>query len=352
LLERNQLKHFPCKVLIGDESSMNDTDLAARIFGARSAGTHLLLVGDVCQLPPVGHGAPLRDLIAAQVPYGELREIKRNSGGIVEACAAIRDGRRWEPGDNLLHIQASTPDRQIAEMLAAIKEQETVGVDPIWDCQVVTAVNKKSDLARKPLNKLLQNELNPNPGLPGSPFRVGDKIVNTKNGYFPSLDFDTSDDETITNDKLEVYVANGELAEVLEVQESLVIAKLSNPSRTIKIPRGKADEKEAEPNEGDADESTGTGCSWDLGYCLSVHKSQGSEWKIVIVMIDEYPGAKRVCSREWLYTSISRAKDRCYLIGRREVADGMARRVALNKRKTLLKEQILRNRAISIVAEL
>lgn len=352
LLERQSLEHFPVKVLIGDESSMNDTDLAAAIFRARSVGTHVLLVGDVNQLPPVGHGAPLRDLILAGLPYGELREIKRNSGGIVEACAAIRDGRRWEPGDNLELVDTRNPDEQIAYMLRTIREQIPRGVDPIWGCQVVVPVNKKSPLSRRDLSKLLQAELNPNAGLPGSPFRVGDKIVNTKNGYFPSISADTSDDETSMNDRGEVYVANGELAEVLDVQEKIIVATLSNPDRTIRIPRGKENEKEAEPNDGEGDDSTGTGCSWDLGYALSVHKSQGSEWPVVVVMLDEYPGAKMVCSREWLYTGISRAKDRCVLIGKRETADSMCRRIALDKRKTFLKERILLEKSKNVLADL
>jgi exodeoxyribonuclease V alpha subunit len=352
LLERQELKHFPVKVLIGDESSMNDTDLAARIFRARSVGTHVLLVGDVNQLPPVGHGAPLRDLIAAGLPYGELREIKRNSGGIVEACAAIRDGRRWEPGDNLELIETSNPQDQIWHMLQTIREQIPRGVDPVWGCQVVVPVNKKSALSRKDLSKLLQQELNPNPGTAGMPFRVGDKIVNTKNGFFPSIHVDELDEETSINERGEVYVANGELAEVLDVQEKMIVAKLSNPDRTIRIPRGKEVEKETDPNDGEGDDSTGTGCSWDLGYCLSVHKSQGSEWPVVIVMLDDYPGAKMVCSREWLYTAISRAKDRCVMIGKRETADSMCRRIALDKRKTFLREQIHLTRSRDVLADL
>ncbi len=356
LLERFNSKHFGEKILIGDETSMNDTDLMAAIFRARAAGTHVLLVGDVNQLPPVGHGAPLRDMIAAGLPYGELREIMRNSGGIVETCAAIRDGKPWSPGDNLRLTAVGTPDRQISEMLAELKRQAMRdGIDPIWDCQVVVPVNKKSPLARRELNKILQAELNPNGGTPGCPFREGDKIVNTKNGYFPIAGHvDLENEDTATNDRNEVYVANGELAEVLEVEDKKIIARLSNPDRTVLIPRGKAvepDDVEASEDGGDQ-ETTGTGCSWELGYALSVHKSQGSEWPVVIVMIDDYAGARMVCSREWIYTAISRAKELCVLIGNRETANGMCRRVALGKRKTLLKERILLEQARLALADL
>lgn len=356
LLSRYSSQHFGARVLIGDETSMNDTDLMAAVFRARAAGTHVLLVGDVNQLPPVGHGAPLRDMIAAGLPYGELRDIMRNSGGIVETCAAIRDGKPWHPGDNLRLTPVGTPERQIAEMLAELKRQAMRdSIDPVWDCQVVVPVNKKSPLGRRELNKILQAELNPNGGTPGCPFREGDKIVNTKNAYFPIAGAtDLENEDTATNERNEVYVANGELAEVLEVEEKKLIARLSNPDRTVLIPRGKAEQPDdVEPSEdGGENESTGTGCSWELGYALSVHKSQGSEWPVVIVMIDDYAGARMVCSREWIYTAISRAKDQCVLIGSRETANGMCRRVALGKRKTLLKERILLSQASNALANL
>lgn len=353
LIERTGGKHFPYKVLIGDESSMNDTDLAANIFRHRAAGTHVLLVGDVNQLPPVGHGAPLRDLIAAGLPYGELREIMRNSGGIVEACAAIRDGKRWEPGDNLRLVDAGSPDQQITAMLREIKSRAAEGMNAIWDCQVVVPVNKKSPLARRELNKILQAELNPNGGIDGSPFRLADKICNTKNGYFPSVAFDEDDPETQTNERGEVYVANGELAEVVRVEPSLTVAKLANPARTIKIPRGKGtEERDLDDDQQPDDNAPATGCSWDLGYALSVHKSQGSEWPVVIVMIDEYPGARMICTREFWYTAISRAKQQCVLIGKRSVVDQGCRRSALGNRKTFLRERYLLARASEELANL
>lgn len=351
---------FPYKVLIGDETSMNDTDLMAAIFRARAAGTHVLFVGDVNQLAPVGHGAPLRDMIAAGLPYGELREIKRNSGGIVEACAAIRDGNQWAAGDNLHLVDGDS----IQEMRDAILHVSFDGLNPIWDCQVLTAVNEKSPLARKALNKILQAELNTKnaTGNDKEIFRVADKIVNTKNGYFPIADkslTNLDDEETKTNDRDEVYVANGELAEVLDVQPGFVIAKLSAPDRVVKVPRGRAGKESVDSDQGDGDNGsddkkadTGTGCSWELGYCLSTHKSQGSEWNVVIVMLDDYPGAKMVCSREWIYTAISRAKDRCVLIGKKSTADAMCRNPSITKRKTLLKETILRELAAADLSEI
>lgn len=355
---------LPFRVLIGDESSMVDLDLMAAIFRARAAGTLVLLVGDVNQLPPVGHGAPLRDLIAAGLPYGELTEIKRNSGGIVEACHAIRQGKRWNCGDNLRLMDCDSPEGQIKAMLANVHAARVGGADPVWDCQVVCPVNAKSPLARKALNSILQRELNAaGETAGGNPFRRGDKIVNCKNSRFPAVEWDAGSDEVDVSDRGEVYVANGELARVLHVEERLTVAQLDNPRRVVKIPRGKDSGNSASPEEGSQDagtggdddkpdQSTGTGCSWDLGYCLSVHKAQGSEWPTVIVMLDEYPGAQRVASREFLYTAISRAKGQCVLVGKKVTADQWCRRQAIWQRKTLLKERVLLEVARREVAEL
>src|SRR5262245_18598677 len=84
------------RFVVVDEASMLDTDLAASLFSACIPGTHVLLVGDPYQLPPVGHGVPLRDLLRAGLPQGELTEIQRNAGMIVHACASIKAGRRFE----------------------------------------------------------------------------------------------------------------------------------------------------------------------------------------------------------------------------------------------------------------
>lgn len=344
---------FRYRVLVGDESSMNDTGLMSAILRARAPGTLLLLIGDVAQLPPVGHGAPLRDMIAAGVPYGELTEIKRNSGGIVEACQAIREGRPWNYGDNLIGLDCRD---QMAGLLATIRQAADAGLDPIWDVQPVVAVNAKSPLSRKAVNEFLQAELNvASRDRPrGRSFAVRDKIVNGKNRLFKLVDEDLiGDDKIEQNDNGEVFVANGELAEVIEVGEKHFTARLNAPRRVIRIPRGRASDQD-EPDGGDGANSdkTSTGCSWDLGYCLSVHKGQGSEWPWVIVLIDEYPGARMVCSREWCYTAISRAKSKCVLIGKKATAEAMCRRVAIGKRKTFLRELILKKRAERTLAEM
>jgi hypothetical protein len=335
---------WPYKVIIGDEMSMQDISLMRAVFAARPRGCHFLLVGDINQLPPVGPGAPLRDMIAAGVPYGELTEIMRNSGGIVEACAAIRDGRPFMAGDNFQVLPAYTEDQQLSELLDQLERAKESGLDPVWDCQVLVAVNAKSELSRAAANKYLQPELNQNPAIAGSPFRLADKIICTQNDYYSLRDPAAigSVDSELVDEQGRVYVANGELGKVLDIKEKRMFVQLWAPDRIIVVPRGKADSKS---DDSESDDAGGTGCNFDLAYAITSHKSQGSEWPWVLAMIDEHGGAKRICDRSWLYTVISRAREYCGLIGQESTAQAMCRKSHVAKRKTFLREWILRLKA-------
>jgi exodeoxyribonuclease V alpha subunit len=151
-------------------------------------------------------------------------------------------------------------------------------------------------------------------------------VVCTKNGKYPPASKNGEQEDT--------YVANGEIGRVIAVEEKRLIVELSISGEEIVVPRGKSAKSSSDDDDG------ATGCNWDLAYALSVHKAQGSEFPIAIVILDEYSGARRVCSREWLYTAKSRAKQHCYLIGKRHVADAMCRVQSINKRKTLLRERL------------
>jgi exodeoxyribonuclease V alpha subunit len=328
---------LPYRVLIGDESSMIDLSLMLAITRAREAGSHFLLVGDINQLPPVGAGAPLRDMIRARVPFGELTEIKRNSGGIVEACAAIRDRKPWiqftrQVNTNLHLRELSTPELQIQGMLDIIGHCKAAGLDPVWDCQVLVAVNEKSPLARCEVNRILQAELNTSdePARKGTIFRVGDKIVCLKNGFYRSVFAEASEDLR-KNDRGEVYVANGELAAVQSMSDTQIVCKVESPLRIVAIPY------KTEQNESGDSGSLG---NWDLAYALSVHKSQGSEFPVGIILVDDYPGARQICDRSWIYTGISRFKQDCFLVGKFDTAMRFCHEQKIDKRKTFLTERI------------
>jgi exodeoxyribonuclease V alpha subunit len=368
---------LPFRFIVVDEASMIDAGLMSSLLAARAKGACILFVGDVNQLPPVGHGAPLRDMIDAGLPYGELTEIHRQAAKsmIVRHCVQVRDGNPLErkeagspeairqshidDGDNVWWID----DRdQSAAMLATLDHCRTLGFDPVWDCQVLVAVNAKSELSRKNINKLLQEYLNSNEAVKGCPFRVGDKVVCLKNGNYKRVD--SRDNEPLDIDSFvggegeepgesppaEIRVANGDLGEVIEIEPKSMLVRLAVGNHTVRVPRGKAAENDG--SEEDGKEATDTGCQWDLAYGLTVHKSQGSEWPVVIELIDEYPGAKRICSREWWYTADSRAKKLLVMIGKIDIKDQLRRRVALGDRKTFLAERIEQLRCERLVEDL
>lgn len=320
---------IPAKYIIVDESSMIDTDLMASLLRACATGTHVLLIGDPYQLPPVGHGAPLRDLIAANVAHGQLTEIQRNSGLIVEACRSIRLGQRIktcqrmdDAGNNLRVGLAPTPAAvidHIEKVYAAVVAKGTR--DPVDEIQVLVGLNDQGQLSRKKLNPLIQSILNPNGArVDGVSFRVGDKVICTSNGWYP-LDGEKNG--------MTEFLANGEMGRVLSLDKLQMVIGFQATTgavRRIRIPL-----------------KTEFAKSFELAYAITCHKSQGSEWPVVLIVADE--AAFRVCSREWWYTAVSRAKSRCLILGRLATVEKQSKRISLEKRKTFLVEEIATMRA-------
>lgn len=333
VFDHDESNPLPYDYIIVDEASMVDVPLMSALLRARG-NAHILFLGDPDQLSPVGPGAPLRDMIAAGVPCGHLTEIQRNAGDIVKTCAAIRDKKPFDilPAidlygkHNLAGWEARSPEMLVSELKKAIRDAETEGHDPIRDVQIVVPVNDKSPVGRKPLNRILQSHLNPTGAtVHGSPFRVGDKIICLSNGMVPAIQAESRDEQG------RVRVANGEQAIVMEVAVNYTVARMEAPERIVRIPRGQKQEGES-------------GCDWDLAYAISVHKSQGSEFPVVLVVIDSYPGAVRLCDRHWIYTAISRAKTYCVLIGNIAVAKGMPQKSWMWRRKTFLVEDLRESR--------
>jgi exodeoxyribonuclease V alpha subunit len=323
--------------------SMVDTDLAADLFTACRPGTHVLLVGDTGQLPPVGHGCPLRDLATAGVPSGHLTQIVRNTGRIVKACHDIADGRpfetadRYDPdaGDNLRHIEAPSPSAQVKALRSVLRQMEQSGrFDPREDVQVIVPLNAKSEIGREPLNLWLQDLLNPDgeptDDRPGA-FRVGDRIICLRNHLATAVS--TADDpaDGIADDPNEVYMANGEVGFVTAASPEFVTADFAEPRRTIAFPLRL-------PKAGGGFEDND---DFALAYAVTCHKFQGSEKLCVIVMVDDSPGAARVTSKNWWYTAISRAQRLAITIGKKKVMLFQARKKNLEKRKTFLARILL-----------
>ncbi len=346
----NAQRQMPWRVYVIDEASMPDCNISEKFFQAIPTGSLVLVVGDPYQLPPVEHGAPLRDMIAAGLPYGELTEVLRNDGDVIKACRDIKAGRYAKPsgpcdrsrGWNWKQIDAKSPafaTSILSKLVASAVQFELEPgrlIDPHWDLQIITALNDSGPLSRKKISEVLRNVLNPNGiSVDGCPFRVGDKVICTKNCILRlyggdqadelSGGLDDSEEEPSDSD----FVANGEIGMVHEVSPRHMIVEFREPARSVNVPRSKRESDGA---------SGGSFSNFELGYAITFHKSQGSQWPVVMLLTDR--SANQLGSRELWYTGLSRMESLVVTIGDLAVMNRQCKRVALKERKTFLSERL------------
>lgn len=311
-----------------DEWSMVSTELAARVFDAANDNSRILLVGDPHQLPSIGAGAVLRDMIAARtIPHAELTEIKRNRGALVLGIHAVKRGevptfaaRLDLDSDptapaNLRFIESAEAD-MAAAVVETLRKLDGRGFDPVWDVQVMSPLNEKGPMCCDALNTILADALNPGAApVKGLSIRAGDKVVSTKNrriqGRYSAADRDPNVEPG------EVAVVNGDLGRVVEITDNAVTVEHWTPNRTAIYPRRELTLRPA--------------------YCLTVHKMQGSSAPVTVIPVHR-SFAGPIWTREWLYTAISRAERACILIGEPDVLAQAVRRPQHGKRKTRLVE--------------
>lgn len=352
--KHNETNPLSYHYIIVEEASMLDADLGASLFRACPKGAHVLLVGDPYQLPPVGHGAVLRDMIKAGIPKGELTEIRRNSGMIVEACRDVRLGKRFTfasafgkpgSGNNLRMIEARTPEKITAIIREFLEHMSTAAVnykfDPIDDIQVIVPLNRSSPVSKKPLNEMIQTVLNPHGhSVAGNRFRVGDKVICLRNAFQRSVEppsgvkqpVDASKWEPVGPNSVlsqEVYVANGDIGRILAVAPTYAVGEFSS-SRVVRIP--------VSPTDGGDDDDEG---AYDLGYAVTFHKFQGSQAKCIVFVVDPSPRARFVGSRELVYTGLSRAEVLCLVVGDTSKLDVWRAKQSINVRRTRLRQKLV-----------
>lgn len=271
--------------LIVDESSMLDLSLADALLQAIPDEARLILVGDVDQLPSVGPGAVLRDIIASgEVPTVRLTQIFRQAEGslIVQNAHRIHDGLpptgATGAGSEFYVIERKSADAAADTILHMVTKRipEGFGFDPRSDVQVLTPMHR-GEAGAIALNERLQASLNPvGPSVTrgARTLRLGDKVMQLRNDY----------------DK-EVY--NGDIGFITAVDAE---------TREIIV---RFDEREVTYEEGDLDELT-------LAYATSIHKSQGSEYPVVVVPIltQHYV----MLSRNLIYTAVTRGKKLVVLV--------------------------------------
>ncbi len=306
--ERNRERPIEADILVVDEMSMVDIELFAALLEALPSEARLILVGDPNQLPSVGPGTVLTDLLALSARFNrisavQLTEIFRQARSSLIVTGAHQILRGQEPscgekGENadLFLIERETPSMclDIIKSLISDRIPNRFSLDPVNDIQVLTPMHKGL-LGASNLNMEIQELLNPAPdGTPAAGrFRINDKVMQVRNNY-----------------DLEVF--NGDIGRVTAGDPELDWMEVSFPERTVRYPTSELHQL-------------------TLAYACSIHKSQGSEYPAVIVPLhtQHYVMLKRTL----LYTAVTRGKRLVVIVGSRR-ALGIAIRS---------NEQLLRN---------
>jgi exodeoxyribonuclease V alpha subunit len=300
-----------CDVLIVDEASMLSVHLAEALLAAVGPRTHVLLVGDVDQLAPVGPGRVLEDLLAAGVPSTRLTEVFRQAARslIVRAAHAINAGELPElvVGEDDVRdffvIARDGPQAIFEEVceLAATRLPAHFGLDPAAEVQVLAPMHK-GPLGIDALNTELRARLNPGGApIPGGGLRVGDKVMQTRNSYEHDL-------------------FNGErgvLAHHDADRDRVLFA--GEDGRRVSLPSDALD-------------------TLKLAYAATVHKAQGSQARAIVVPI--YRGHHIMLTRNLVYTAVTRAQDVCVVVGERAALQVAVRRGDARLRYTRLRELV------------
>ena len=312
---RNEKNMLDCDALILDELSMVDSTLFEGVLRALRLGCRLIMVGDSDQLPSVGAGNVLGDLIASgKIPVVQLKEIFRQSmkSLIVTNAHRIVHGEMPETGrtDSDFFFM-SCPDREkiastIVE-LCSTRLPARYGYSSFDDIQVLCP-GRKGELGVTDLNKRLQSVLNPQKNsfseiqMPVYTLRLGDKVMQTKNNY--DLLWSRADGTEGSG------VFNGDIGIIEDINKSAKTAVIRFDDRLVIY---------------DTDSLT----DLELAYAATVHKSQGNEFNAVIIPM--YYGAPQLYYRNLLYTAVTRAKKILILVGNLSTL----RRMVDNNKKTL-----------------
>lgn len=323
--EYNEDNPLDTDVIIIDEMSMVDLVLFEKLLRGIKDNTKLIIVGDVDQLPSVGAGNVLKDLINSnKIKYTKLIDIFRQSenSNIIVNAHKINNGQEPilnEKNSDFFFLNTDAPSitRNVVVDLISRRLPKAYGYDYSKDIQILTQ-SRKGICGVFELNKLLQDILNPKTEasdeiLVGNKlFRVNDKVMQTKNNY--NLSF--VDDEGEEN----FGVYNGDMGHIIFIDKS------SN-KLTVEMD----DKRLIEYSLEDLD-------NLELAYAITIHKSQGSEFKSVIIPM--FDGYKLLQTRNLLYTAITRAKENIVLVGDKNVMNNMIRNNTINSRYSNLEKRI------------
>lgn len=309
--KRNEDNPLECDVLILDEVSMVDLILVYNLLKAIPREAVLILVGDIDQLPSVGAGNVLRDVIdSGVVTVVQLTRIFRQA----EGSAIIKNAHRINTGNfpdlstrtegDFFFIEEDDPDRlvELIKGLCKTRLPQYYQVDPVADIQVLAPMQRGATGAMN-LNTVLQEALNPSLTsikFRGSEYRLGDKVMQIKNNY----------------DK---NVFNGDIGQIKEIDLEDKVVTISYDGESVFYDVSELDEVV-------------------LAYATTVHKSQGSEYKIVVAPFTTQH--YMMLQRNLLYTCITRAKEIMVLVGTKQAIAIAVRNNKISQRNTKLAERM------------
>lgn len=308
---RNEDNPLDCDLLVVDETSMVDVPLMNALTKAVPAHAGLLMVGDVDQLPSVGSGQVLADIIASEcIPVARLTEVFRQAAEsrIVVNAHRINKGQQPEPtkageASDFYFVEINVPEEGVPKIIQLIKERmpRRFGLDPMKDIQVLCPMNR-GVLGARNLNVQLQEVLNPSPLSKverfGWRFSPGDRIMETQNDY-------------------DREVFNGDLGTVVRIndEEGALIAVFDG--REVMYPFGELD-------------------TLVPAYATTIHKSQGSEYPAVIIPVVTQHFT--MLARNLLYTGVTRGKRLVVLVGQKKAVAMAVRGGQTKRRWTKLRE--------------
>ncbi|MEM9284019.1 MAG: ATP-dependent RecD-like DNA helicase [Verrucomicrobiota bacterium] len=311
---RNRSHSLEGDFFVIDEASMVDLRLMAALVEAIPEDGNLLLVGDVDQLPSVGPGSVLRDLISSEVvPVSRLTRIYRQGSRslIVDAAHEINQGQlpplESKAEADFFFIERKDP-AAIRDTLAHLIQDRIPGsfsMNPRDDLQVLTPMNRQS-LGTSELNHVLQETLNPPAELKleierfGVVFRQGDKVIQTRNNY-------------------EKEVFNGDIGHIVEITTEPSTITVSFDHRSVTYEPGELDELQ-------------------LAYAITIHKSQGSEFPAVIIPLSTQHFM--LLQRNLLYTGVTRGRKLVVLVGERKALEMAIRNERSARRYTGLADRL------------
>ena len=329
MFERNSENPLETDVIIIDEVSMVDLYLMNALLNAMVAGTRLVIVGDANQLPSIGAGNVLKDMIASeQFKVVELNQIFRQEEGshIVRNAHLIHQGRPVELDNksrDFFFLQRNNVQDILGVLVYLVRDKLPgyVHAKP-YDIQILTPM-RKGELGVERLNQVMQQYLNPpsddkrEKEVAFGLFREGDKVMQIKNNY--QLEWEMRNSKGFTVDK-GVGVFNGDMGIITEINDyTEKITVMFDETKEVQYAYAMLDELE-------------------LAYAVTIHKSQGSEYPAVVMPI--LTGPRILFHRNLLYTGVTRAKNCLTIVGDRQMLFSMIQNVNEQRRYTTLSYRI------------